>query len=71
MNDTPAARLGRFRGETEAERVIRLRHEAELIAEAEQELAGGKGISGTDLDRFLAWFVSDDDGPPPASPDVG
>jgi hypothetical protein len=67
MDDGSAVRSG---AETEIERSIRLRHEAALIAEAEQELANGKGIGGSDLDQFLAWFVSDDDGPPPASPDA-
>jgi hypothetical protein len=70
MDDGSAVRSGGSRTETDAERAVRLRHEAALIAEAEQELADGKGISGRDLDRFLAWFVSDNDGPPPASPDA-
>jgi hypothetical protein len=67
MDDGSAARSG---AETDTERSIRRQHEAALIAEAEQELVNGKGISGSGLDQFLAWFVSDDDGPPPASPDA-
>ena len=54
-----------FPGETDARRASRLRREAELIAEAEQEIAEGKGITGAGSKRFLAWFVSDEDGPPP------
>jgi hypothetical protein len=42
-----------------------LRREAALIAEAEQEIAEGKGVTGAELERFLAWYVSGDDGPPP------
>jgi len=59
-----------FPGETDAKRANRLRREAELIAEAEQEIAQGKGITGAELERFLAWFVSDEDGPPPDDPDT-
>jgi hypothetical protein len=54
-----------YPGETHAKRASRLRSEAELITEAEQEIAEGEGITGADLQRFLAWFVSDKDGPPP------
>ncbi|HUB14430.1 MAG TPA: hypothetical protein VMB34_20940 [Acetobacteraceae bacterium] len=54
-------------GETEAARAARLKIEAELLDEAERELAEGKGISGDELKRFLGWFVSQDDGPPPAA----
>jgi hypothetical protein len=59
--------------ESELAPIRRLSHEAEaaLIAEAEQEIADGKGITGTELERFLAWFVSEDDGPPPDGPDEG
>jgi hypothetical protein len=71
MDDIPVARARRQRAETEAATADRSLHEAAMIAEAEEELADGKGISGTDLDRFLAWFVSDECGPPPASPDAG
>jgi hypothetical protein len=56
-------------GETEAARASRFRREAALIAEAEQDLAEGRFITGTELERFLKWFVSDDDGPPPGDPD--
>jgi len=59
-----------FPGETDATRASRLRHEAALIAEADQEIAEGKGITGPELERFLAWFVSDEDGPPPAASDT-
>jgi hypothetical protein len=52
-------------GETDAGRTARLQREAALIAEAEQEIAEGKGITGAELERFMAWFVSGDDGPPP------
>jgi hypothetical protein len=52
-----------FPGETDATRANRLRREAELIAEAQQEIAEGKGITEAELERFLAWFVSDEDGP--------
>ena len=54
-----------FPGEAGAARASRLQHEAALIAEAEQEIAEGKGIAGPELERFLAWLVSDEDGPPP------
>ncbi|HUB44841.1 MAG TPA: hypothetical protein VMB73_07645 [Acetobacteraceae bacterium] len=56
-------------GESEAARAARLKIEAQLIAEAEQELAEGKGISGDELKRFFEWFVSGDDKPPPAASD--
>ena len=56
-------------GETEAARAARLKYEAELIAEAEREYAEGKGISGEELARFLAWFVSEDDRLPPGDPE--
>ena len=56
--------------ETEATRVSRLSHEAALIAEAELEIAEGKGIAGAELERFLAWFVSDEDGLPPDHSDT-
>jgi hypothetical protein len=59
-----------FPRETAATRVSRLSHEAALIAEAEQEIAEGKGIIGAELERFLAWFVSDDDGPSPDDSDT-
>lgn len=57
-----------FPGETEAARAARLLHEADLIAEAEQELAEGRFITGAELKRFLDWFVSDKDEPPPGDP---
>jgi len=47
-----------------------LSHEAALIAEAELEIAEGKGIAGAELERFLAWFVSDEDGLPPDHSDT-
>jgi len=56
--------------ETDSKRANRVQREAELIAEAEKEIAGGKGITGAELERFLAWFVSDEDGPPPDDPDT-
>ncbi len=52
-------------GETVATRAIRLQHEAALIAEAEREITEGKGVTGAELERFLAWFVGDEHGPPP------
>lgn len=60
-----------FPGETDATRATRLQREAALIAEAEQEIAEGKGITGAELERFLAWFVSDEDDPPPGNSDKG
>lgn len=57
-------------GETDAGRTAQLQREAVLIAEAEQEIAEGKGITGAELERFLAWFVGDDDGPPPGLSDA-
>jgi hypothetical protein len=57
-------------GETDAGRASRLQHEAALIAEAEQEIGEGKGIAGAELERFLAWFVSDEDGPPSGDSDT-
>jgi hypothetical protein len=58
-----------FPGETEAGRTARLRREAALIAEAEQDFAAGRFISGAELDQFLKWFVSGEDSPPPGEPD--
>ena len=52
----------------EAAPAERLRREAALIAGAEQDLAEGRFITGPELERFLAWFVSDDNGPPPEAP---
>ena len=59
-----------FSGETDAGRAGRLQREAALIAEAEQEIAEGKGITGAQLERFLAWFVSDENGAPPDNSDT-
>ncbi len=39
--------------------------EAALIAEAEQDLAEGRFISGAELELFLNWFVSGVGGPGP------
>jgi hypothetical protein len=58
-----------FPGETEAERTSRLQREAELLAEAERDLAEGRFITGAELDEFLKWFVSDDEGEPPGEPE--
>jgi hypothetical protein len=62
--------LRAFPGETDAGLASWLQREAALIAEAEQEIADGKGITGAELERFLAWFVSDEDGLPPGESDT-
>lgn len=64
------ARPELYSAESEDARTSRLRHEAALIAEAEQEFAEGKIITGIELERFLRWFGSDEDGPPPDASDA-
>ena len=48
MDDGSAVRSGGSRAETDASALFVCGHEAALIAEAEQELADGRGISGRD-----------------------
>jgi hypothetical protein len=59
-----------FPGETDAGRASRLQQEAALIAEAEQDLAEGRFITGVELEQFLKWFVTGEDGPPPGDLDA-
>ena len=70
MDDISTERLGRFPAESADARATRLRHEAALIAEADQDIADGKVITGAELDRFLKWFGSDEEGPPPDNSDA-
>jgi hypothetical protein len=59
MNDPSAGRPEHRPAGTDAERSVRLRQEAAMLAEAEREIADGQGITGPELEKFLDWFVSD------------
>jgi hypothetical protein len=51
--------------ETEEERKRRLAWEAEMIAEAEAEIAAGLYVDGDEMDAWLASIGTDHELPPP------
>jgi len=54
---------GHAAAETPEGRASRMKRERAMLAEAEAELAAGKGVSGEALERWLEAFVGEGDLP--------
>jgi len=56
-------RTGHIAAESEQDRQTRLAWEAEMLAVAEQQIAAGLGLRGSQLDAWLAAFEGEGDLP--------
>jgi predicted transcriptional regulator len=67
INPDPDDNAGARRPETEAERQRRLAWEAEMIAEADADIAAGRLIDSAEIDAWIDSIGTDHELPPPRS----
>jgi len=67
INPAPGETADTTRPETEAERQRRLAWEAEMIAEADADIAAGRLIDEAEIDAWIDSIGTDHELPPPCS----